>query len=498
MKKAKIRAERDFKIGEVDKRIFGSFIEHVGRAVYGGIYDPGNPMSDQNGFRQDVLEMIREIDVPIIRYPGGNFVSGFNWEDSIGPVLERPRRMELAWNATETNEFGLHEFCEWAKYAKSDVMMAVNLGTRGADAARNLVEYCNHPGGTYYSDLRRKNGAEKPFAIKTWCLGNEMDGPWQMGHKTAEEYGRIACETAKMMRWADPDIELVACGSSSSEMPTFAAWEAEVLDHCYDFVDYISLHRYYGNEKQDTPNFLAKTLDMDRYINNVIAACDFIGAKKKSSKKICLSFDEWNVYYHSRGGSHEPWSIAPHQLEDVYTMEDALVAGSMLITLLRHADRVKMACQAQLVNVIAPIMTNEKGAWKQTIFYPYMYTSRFGRGTVLYTVADSPKYDAAYFKDVPYLDTVTVDNGDALTIFAVNRGEEDLLTECRIGGFASLNKVQHTILANKNGMTVNTFDKPNAVMPAVVTDKDVDMKNGCELLIPARSWNMIRFLKGNE
>ena len=378
MKEASIKTEKDFIVGEVDKRIFGSFIEHLGRAVYGGIYEPGNNYSDEDGYRKDVLDLVRELDVPIVRYPGGNFVSGFNWEDSIGPVAERPRRLELAWNVTETNEFGLHEFCRWAQHANSDVMMAVNLGTRGADAARNLVEYCNHPGNTYYSDLRRKNGAEAPFKIKTWCLGNEMDGPWQMGHKTSNEYGRLACETAKVMKWIDPSIELVVCGSSGIGMPTFGAWEAEVLEHTYDHADYISLHQYYGNPDNDTPNFLARTLDMDKFISSVISTCDYVGAKKRSKKKINLSFDEWNVWYHSHD-THTPWCEAPGQLEDIYNMEDALLVGSMLITLLRHADRVKIACLAQLVNVIAPIMATSEGAWRQTIFYPFMHASKYGR-----------------------------------------------------------------------------------------------------------------------
>ncbi|MBO5071038.1 MAG: alpha-N-arabinofuranosidase, partial [Roseburia sp.] len=229
MLKAKIKVDKDYKIGEIDKRIYGSFIEHLGRAVYGGIYDPGHPLADESGFRKDVIELVKEMDVPIVRYPGGNFVSGYNWEDGVGPVNERPRRLELAWRAVETNEVGLNEFAHWAKLVGSEVMMAVNLGTRGVDAARNLVEYCNQKSGSYYSDLRRKHGVEEPHRIKTWCLGNEMDGPWQIGHKTAEEYGRIACEAAKAMRTVDPDIELVACGSSSTEMPTFGSWELEVL-----------------------------------------------------------------------------------------------------------------------------------------------------------------------------------------------------------------------------------------------------------------------------
>ena len=222
MQTAKITIDPNFRIGEVDPRLYGSFIEHLGRAVYGGIYEPEHPTADDMGFRQDVLDLVRELGVPIIRYPGGNFVSGYDWEDGVGPVEERPRRLDLAWKTVETNRVGTNEFAAWAKRAGAEPMIAVNLGTRGTDAARNLVEYCNHPGGSYWSDLRRSHGAEEPHAVGVWCLGNEMDGPWQIGHKTAAEYGRLAVETAKAMKWVDPSIELVACGSSKAAMPTFA------------------------------------------------------------------------------------------------------------------------------------------------------------------------------------------------------------------------------------------------------------------------------------
>lgn len=283
--KAKMIVDKSFRIAEVDKRIYGSFVEHLGRAVYGGIYEPTHSTSDESGFRNDVKELVKQLDVPIIRYPGGNFVSGYNWEDGVGPVASRPRQLELAWRTVEPNEVGTNEFFKWAKDIGSEVMMAVNLGTRGIDAARNLVEYCNHPGGSYWSDLRRSHGVEQPHKIKTWCLGNEMDGPWQIGHKTAEEYGRLAVESAKAMKLIDPDIELVSCGSSSSTMPTFPEWEATTLDHTYEVADYISLHQYYGNHDNDTTNYLARSMDMDHFIHTVISTCDYIKAKKRSKKK---------------------------------------------------------------------------------------------------------------------------------------------------------------------------------------------------------------------
>lgn len=499
MKKATVKIHKDFKVSEVDKRLFGSFVEHLGRAVYSGIYEPDHPTADEDGFRQDVIDLVKEIDVPVIRYPGGNFVSGYDWEDGVGPVAERPRRLELAWGVTETNEVGLNEFAKWLKKVDSEMMMAVNLGTRGPDEARQLLEYCNHPGGSKFSDLRIQHGVKYPHNFKLWCLGNEMDGPWQIGHKTAYEYGRIATETAKVMKWTDPSIELVLSGSSHITMPTFGSWEAEVLDHAYDHVDYLSLHQYYGNPDKDTASFLARTLDMDAFIKTVVATCDYVGGKKHNKKKIHLSFDEWNVWFHSNDYKHEPWSVAPPQLEDIYTFEDALLVGSMLITLLKNADRVKIANMAQLVNVIAPIMTEAGGrAWKQTIFYPYMYTSRHGRGTVLHSVVDSPKYDSKAYTDVPYVDTVVVDNSaidgdDALSIFVVNRGEEAVVTNYELNAYSNLEVIEHVILNGEDMFVTNSADK-QVVKPEKGSGTVID-GHVLTVNLPARSWQMIRLAK---
>ena len=286
--------------------------------------------------------------MPIIRYPGGNFVSGYNWEDGTGDKSKRPKRMELVWQTIETNQVGIDDFQEWDRQTGTDIMMAVNLGTRGSEEARNLVEYCNSTTPTYYADMRRKNGFEEPFGIKLWCLGNEMDGPWQICSKTPQEYARIACETAKVMKWVDDSIELVACGSSYKDMPTFGIWEEMVLRECYEHIDYLSLHNYYGNRENNTEDYLASSLDMDVFIKSVTAICDRIKEEKKSDKQINLSFDEWNVWFHSNEQDKQipKWSVAPHQLEDIYNLEDALVVGTLLITLLKNSDRVKIACLA--------------------------------------------------------------------------------------------------------------------------------------------------------
>lgn len=500
MQTAKIIVDKDYRIGEIDPRLYGSFIEHLGRAVYGGIYEPGHPTADDQGFRKDVLELVRELDVPIVRYPGGNFVSGYNWEDGIGPRASRPRRLELAWRMIETNQVGTDEFAEWCRLAGAEVMMAVNLGSRGADAARNLVEYCNHPGDSYWSDLRVRNGYKQPHKIKTWCLGNEMDGPWQIESKTAEEYGRVACEAAKVMKWVDPDIELVACGSSGTWMSTFPDWEATVLSHTYDHVEYISLHSYYGNGSNDLPRYLASSLNMDSYIRTVAATCDFVKAKKRSKKTINLSFDEWNVWYHSHANDKkpEPWSVAPPQVEDFYTFADAIVVGTLLITLMRHADRVKMACLAQLVNVIAPIMTQNGGpAWRQTIFYPFLHASTLGRGAALQLLIESPSYDDGEYGRVPSLEAVAVQDDDrgTVTLFAVNRDlENPLPIEADLRSMGNLRVAEHLVLEHADPMAVNSAEKPDTVAPHAGGGAKVE-SGRLTAVLPRLSWNVIRLMR---
>ena len=275
---AHLTVDPHFRIGAIDRRLFGGFVEHLGRHVYSGIYEPGHPTADADGFRQDVIDLVKELGVSTIRYPGGNFVSGFRWEDSVGPREQRPRRLDLAWHSTETNEVGLHEFSDWLEKVGSELMLAVNLGTRGVAEALDLLEYCNLPSGTFLSQKRIDNGREKPFDVRMWCLGNEMDGPWQLGHRSADDYGKLAAQTAKALRQLDPDVQLVVCGSSARNMPTFGEWERVVLSHTYDDVDYISCHAYYEEKDGDTASFLASGVDMDRFIEEVVATADHVKA----------------------------------------------------------------------------------------------------------------------------------------------------------------------------------------------------------------------------
>lgn len=488
---AKIILQKDFIKAEIDPRVYGSFIEHLGRAVYGGIYEPGHPTADPKGFRGDVKELIAPLQTPIIRYPGGNFVSGYNWEDGTGDRSLRPRRAELAWGAVETNEVGIDEFYGWTKELGAEVMHAVNLGTRGPADAANLVEYCNIKSGTAYSDRRVKNGFAEPFAIKTWCLGNEMDGPWQICAKTADEYGRAANEAAKMMKMVDPSVELVVCGSSFEGMPTFGRWESTVLEHTYDQVDLLSLHTYFSNHDNDIMNYLAQPYKTDGFIKSVAAACDYVKAVKRSKKTINLSFDEYNVWYHSLEADKKigRWQEAPAQLEDIYNFEDALVLGCMLITLLKNAGRVKVACLAQLVNVIAPVMTETGGkAWAQTIYYPFLYTSQYGRGRVLHAQVECGTYDAKDIGGVPYLECVPVlcDDG-SLSIFAVNRSkDDDIRLELALHGFDGLKPDRMTTLWHSDLKAVNTKEKRR------VAPQCFDLKSQEDISLKPLSWNLIR------
>jgi alpha-L-arabinofuranosidase len=484
MTTARLTLDPRFPIGAVRRRLFGGFVEHLGRHVYDGIYEPGHPEADDQGFRRDVLELVRELGVSTIRYPGGNFVSGFRWEDSVGPREQRPRRLDLAWHSTETNEIGLHEFSDWLDKAGSDLMLAVNLGTRGVLEALDLLEYSNVPGGTTLSQQRIDNGRAEPFGVQVWCLGNEMDGPWQLGHRSADDYGKIASQTAKGMRQLDPSIELVVCGSSGASMPTFGEWERVVLEHTYDDVDMISCHAYYQEHDGDIDSFLASSVDTDRFIEAVVATADHVGAVRGSAKKIDISFDEWNIWYQTRFHDVdqitgvENWPVAPRLLEDVYSALDAVVFGSLMISLLKHADRVASASLAQLVNVIAPIMTEPGGpSWRQTTFFPFAITSRLAQGDAVRLQVESPLIETAKFGAVPAVDAVATHDAEtgASAIFLVHRGRGDAV-ELRIdvAGLGDVEIVEAHMLHDDDPYARNTLEDPERVQPRTLETRLAD------------------------
>jgi alpha-N-arabinofuranosidase len=519
-------------VGPVRRRTFGSFVEHMARCVYTGIFEPDHPSADADGLRTDVLELVRELGVSSVRYPGGNFVSGYRWEDGVGPRADRPVRRDLAWHSTETNAFGLDEFMTWADRADVEPMYAVNLGTRGTQEALDVLEYANGAVGTDLADHRALNGHAEPYGIRMWCLGNEMDGPWQLGHVPARDYAVLAAETARAMRRADPDLELVACGSSHAAMPTFGAWEQAVLEAGYDAIDMLSAHVYYAEEDGDQASYLASADDMDAYIDAVVATSDHVRALKGEEKRIMISFDEWNVAA-SRGDtgaepSGEDWPIAPRFAESTYSAQDAVVVGSLLISLLRHTDRVASASQAQLVNVLAPIRTEVGGpAWRQSIFHPFALTSRHARGEVLVTGVDSPAVENRRFGQSAALSSVATwdEETGQLTVFAVNRSGADALeVAVDLAAFAQAGPapagfelVEAVLLHEDDPHRTNSARHPDRVVPhpleevrletpghadapegeahAPAGSTDAPATTRLTATLPPISWSMIRLQK---
>jgi len=466
-----------------DRAVLGAFLEHLGRAVYTGVYQPGSPLSDAKGFRTDVVREVKEMGVPVVRYPGGNFVSGYNWLDGVGPKAQRPTVLERAWNSMETNQFGTNEFVDWCRLVGAEPLLGMNFGTGSAEMAVAYAEYCNLERGTKWSDLRRSHGYEKPHDVRYWCLGNEMDGPWQIGQMQSREYGRKARDAAQQMRVVDRGLQLIACGSSGTFMPQYLIWDREVLEECFDQVDGISLHAYYGNTTALTGNsterFLAMNLDMDRQIREVAAVCDYVQGLRRSSKRLWLSFDEWNVWYRARSGdaTNGRRQFAPKLLEEVYNLEDGLLVGGFVNTLLRNADRVRVGCMAQLVNVIAPLVTNDTGVLRQSTYYPYAWALRYARGRVLDLRVDSETYpiraaglqaDFARNDQVPFVDVVaTLDaqNGQACVLM-LNRdlqGEREIALEWR--DVTPTRVLTCETLTGADMKAFNTFEQPKRVVP---------------------------------
>ncbi|MFC0267732.1 arabinosylfuranosidase ArfA [Kushneria aurantia] len=491
---------RDFTIAVIDDRLYSAFIEHMGRAIYSGIHEPDHPEADERGFRRDVMSLVRDLHIPTIRYPGGNFVSAYRWEDGVGPSEQRPVRLDLAWRTRETNQVGINEFGAWAESAGIDMMLAVNLGSRGLEEARNFVEYVNHPGGTWWSDLRRSHGVENPWNVNLWCLGNEMDGPWQIGHKEAKEYGRLADETAKALRGLTPTAEFVVCGSSHDHMPSYPDWEREVLEQCYDNVDYISLHKYFGNRSGDTLDYFATIEETGRYIQTIAGVIDYVKAKKRSARDVYICFDEWNVWYHNRDEDDRrvaqwDWPEAPALLEETYNFEDALLVAGLINEFIRRSDRVRIACIAQLVNVIAPIRAERGGpAWRQTIYWPFQFASRYGRGRALRVAVDGPTYNAPNASDVQYLDIAAVHNPaeGALTFFIINRHlTEPASLDLDLHGFDGARLDMHHSMSGHDPKASNGPDRPDHIVPVPGNGLGVEDNRLRGELAPL-SWHTVR------
>lgn len=467
---ATVHVDPQHHVGPVDRRIFGGFLEHLGRAVYGGVYDPGNNLSEELGFRRDVLTALKRMGLSVIRYPGGNFVSAYDWQDGIGPKESRPRRPDYAWRSVETNQFGTDEFMAWCRRLGAEPMLAVNLGTAGMAEAAQLVEYCNLPGGTSWSDRRRHNGATEPYGVRYWCLGNEMDGPWQAGQLPPEDYALKAHHANGLMKGIDRSIQTIVCGSSGRGMSTYMHWDRVVLEKCFAGVEFISAHRYSENWRGDSDWFLAEGVEIDRTLQDYAGLIDFVRGLHKSDKRIHVCFDEWNVWYKDRGGDGK-WRVAPHLCEEVYNLEDALVCAQYLSAFIRRADLVKIACIAQIVNVISPIHTRPNGLLLQTTYYPFVLYSQHARGVSLRPVIDSPTYRAGERGDVPALDAAVTyqpldDGSGTLAAFLVNRGlRSELMVELGLAG-ARVERIDGVDLMGGGDVKLaNTWEKPLAVIP---------------------------------
>lgn len=507
MKSAKCFSDRHYPIGKIDDKLYSSFTEHLGRSIYSGIYEPDHPTADENGYRQDVADLVKELGVPVIRYPGGNFVSCYDWHDGIGPKENRPKRMDYAWATIETNEFGIDEFCQWAEKVGVEPMIAVNLGTGNIKDAGDLVEYCNHPGGTYWSDLRARNGHPEPYRIKYWCLGNEMEGSWQAGHLSAEDYTKKALEAAKIMRWVDPSIKLVACGSSYEMLPTYLDWDRVMLTELYDQVDYISTHNYTMNSGQGTTNFLAAYKQLDSHIKNSAKAVEFVKAKNHFEKDIKICLDEWNVWNFQdikldslddlaglttfEMTSAEKWEIAPSILQEKYSLLDALVVGGLGITLLNNVDTVEIACLAQLINVIAPITTvRGGGVFKQTVYHPFHMLSKYGHGTTMKAVVEAPTYSCD-FGELPIVEPAVVYNEetDEVRVFVLNCSQdEDTEFTVELQGYGDKKVKKHLALFGGDMEVRNTIEQPDNV---TMKELDVTGVQGTTVVLPKMSWNIL-------
>jgi alpha-L-arabinofuranosidase len=490
--KAHVLLDMNRTIAPISPLLFGGFVEHMGRCVYEGIYDPSSPLADERGLRQDVIEALRDQAYSVIRYPGGNFLSGYNWLDGVGPKNLRPRRRELAWQSTETNQFGTNEFMEFCTAINAAPMLGVNMGTGDIQSAAALVEYCNAPVGSYWSDLRASHGVRDPYNVRYWCVGNEMDGPWQIGHLDAVAYGNKALEAAKMMKWQDPRIETVLCGSSNDQMHTYPEWDRTALEIAWEHVDYHSMHYYAGNRENDTPSYLASAVLFERFVDTLEGTLRYVKARRRSKHDVFLSWDEWQVWYKG-DPTNGNWTEAPHLAEESYNLEDALVVAQWLNVFLRKSHVIKVACVAQIVNVISWMLTRTNGLLKQPSYYPFKLVSNYARGQALDVAVKASLLDTRQYDAVPALDVSASYDPETEhgAIFIVNRSlNEPVTTELvwQDGKAVQVDKAWQ--LAGSDPKAINTWDAPNQ-LTAIAIAAPVIEKGRATLSIPPLSFTVL-------
>ncbi|MGD0610335.1 MAG: alpha-L-arabinofuranosidase C-terminal domain-containing protein [Anaerolineales bacterium] len=466
MDQTRITLHSDYLIAPVDSRIFGGFLEHLGRAVYQGVYQPDSDLADEDGLRRDVLEVLQKMRLTVLRYPGGNFASGYHWQDGIGPRASRPTVRELAWQSIEPNQFGTDEYIKLVRKMDWAPMLTVNLGTGTPEEARNWVEYCNCPAGTQYANLRVANGSPEPYGVKLWCLGNEMDGPWQLGHVPADQYAIRAQQAAKLMKDTDSTIELVACGSCTNTLPTYMEWDRTVLEYIGEYADYVSMHRYVGNPNSDTADYLAVTNSIDQQIEEMDAMCRYVQARLRSKKRHYLCFDEWNVWYRAVTPVHMDGrgQFAPHLIEEEYDLADALVVAGFLNCFIRHANVVKIANLAQIVNAIAPIQTRGGELLLHSTYYPFLIYAYRREGVALQPVVKGPGYASRSYGYVNTVDTSAILGKGVLHVFLVNRSLSEVAPVTIDFTGRQLEKVESAeVVSGPDAKAQNTFAQPHCI-----------------------------------
>ena len=490
--KAQVFVDTNRTIAPISPLLFGGFAEHMGRCIYEGIYDPQSSYADERGFRKDVMEALRDQAYTVIRYPGGNFLSGYNWFDGVGPKDQRPRRRELAWQSTETNQFGTNEFMEFCKRINAAPMLGVNMGTGSIQSASDLVEYCNIPSGTYWSDLRIKHGQHDPHNVRYWCVGNEMDGPWQIGHLDAVSYGNKAHEAAKMMKWMSPDIQTILCGSSNDRMATYPDWDRTALEIAWEQVDYLSMHYYAGNQANDTASYLANAVSFERYVDTLEGTLRYVKARQRSKHDVHLSWDEWQVWY--KGDPVQGnWTEAPHLAEEIYNLEDALVVAQWLNVFLRKSHVLKIACVAQIVNVISWLHTRTDGILKHPSYYAFKLVSNYARGEALDALVKAPQVETKQYDAVSMLDVSA--SYDAETqkgaVFIVNRSEKDSVTTDFVwqdGKTVQIDKAWQ--LAGSDPKEVNSWEMPDRLVAKAISAPGVEAGRAT-LTLPPLSFTVL-------
>lgn len=534
LKTAKVTVHPDYKIAKVEKRLFGAFLEPIGNWVYGGIYNPKHPSADEMGFRQDILEAVREFGMPAVRLPGGNWISGWEWKNSIGPMENRKVQLDLAWFQIEPNIVGLDEYLEWTKRANTEPMFTINLGTDDLKSAAHLVEYCRHEGGTYWSELRKKYGHPEPYPIKIWYLGNEMDGHWQIGswEKNPVGFGILTHEVSKVIKWIDCKAETVLSGVSDYSKH-FPEWLMEALEQCYESVDYVSVHYYHSAPEGDIASYLNVSSVIEEHLRAIFAICDYLQAKIGTPKKMYISFDEYGVMFGRQGEvtygrrgwkdaskvfmqfrpreenvfiKHEPDKFVRRRRTS-YQMLEALGVASILLTFIRNADRIKIGCMTGGLG--GAIAFDGEHVWKNASYYPYYQMNRLAAGGMsILPVVDGPTFNTQQYalndfnqchsyEDVQAIEAAAVHHEEKgeVDVFIINRSvEDDIEVSLDVRGFEGYELVEHVEMYTDDITKGNSFESPEVIVPTLNTK--TRMEDGKVIALTRKlSWNVIRLSK---